>query len=258
METSFASNARLSARVTPQGLQTRQLKSRKLGLPQIEPKLTHVSFRISDRFEDAREFYDFLEHKRTVKFLPHPTRSAENPFTPFDLVLNSKINYDAVAEKVSAQLGVPPTHIRFWTVNASTNNPKAPVRRGTNPTLRQILNPLGTNTLSTTQRGDAFYLEILEMSLAELDTKKSVKLIWLSEGITKEVSLLLRQSGAPLTCDHRTLTTCLCRKLAPLRMSSQLSSRRHRFRMKPREAGSGSTSRVLTDSTASLLETTRS
>ncbi len=47
---------------------------------------------------------------------------------------------------------------------------------------------MGSNTLSSTQRNDAFYFEVLEMSLAELDTKKSVKLTWLSEGITKEAS----------------------------------------------------------------------
>lgn len=80
-----------------------------------------------------------------------------------------------------------PTHIRFWTVNASTQNPKTPVRRGANPTLRQILNPMGSTALNSTQRNDAFYFEVLEMSLAELDTKKSIKVIWLSEGITKEV-----------------------------------------------------------------------
>lgn len=80
-----------------------------------------------------------------------------------------------------------PTYIRFWTVNATSNNPKATVRRGTNPTLRQILNPMGSTTLSSSQRGDAFYFEVLEMSLAELDTKKSIKITWLSEGITKEV-----------------------------------------------------------------------
>lgn len=43
------------------------------------------------------------------------------------------------------------------------------------------------NSLNSSQRGDAFYFEVLEMSLAELDTKKSIKLTWLSEGITKEV-----------------------------------------------------------------------
>jgi ubiquitin carboxyl-terminal hydrolase 7 len=104
------------------------------------------------------------------------------------LVLNSKITYDIMSERVGAHLNVSPTHIRFWTVNATTNNPKAPVRRGTNPTLRQILNPMGTSTLNSSLRGDAFYFEVLDMSLTEFDTKKSIKLTWLSEGITKEVS----------------------------------------------------------------------
>lgn len=106
-------------------------------------------------------------------------------------MLNSKIQYDTLAERVGAHLDVPPTHIRFWTVNAATNNPKAPVRRSTNPTLRHILNPMGgVNTFNSSQRSDAFYLEVLEMSLDEFDTMKTVKLVWLSEGITKEVSEL--------------------------------------------------------------------
>jgi ubiquitin carboxyl-terminal hydrolase 7 len=46
---------------------------------------------------------------------------------------------------------------------------------------------MGSSTVNPSQRGDAFYFEVLEMSLAELDTKKSIKLTWLSEGITKEV-----------------------------------------------------------------------
>ncbi|KAM5342649.1 hypothetical protein ACJ41O_013615 [Fusarium nematophilum] len=151
----------------------------------------------SDRFEDAREYYDFLEHKRTVKFHPHPTRCDQAQYPPFELVLNSKITYDTLSERVGAQLGVQPTHIRFWTVNASTQNPKTPVRRGANPTLRQILNPMGSTALNSTQRNDAFYFEVLEMSLAELDTKKSIKLTLLSEGITKEdqYDLLVPKTG---------------------------------------------------------------
>lgn len=96
------------------------------------------------------------------------------------------MQYDALAERVSTQIGVPPTHIRFWTVNSATNNPKTPVKRTTNPNLRQILNPMA-NSFNSSQRNDAFYLEILEMSLAEFDTKKNIKVTWLPEGITKEV-----------------------------------------------------------------------
>lgn len=48
---------------------------------------------------------------------------------------------------------------------------------------------MGSNTLNSTHRNDAFYFEVLEMSLAELDTKKNIKVTWLSEGITKEVCI---------------------------------------------------------------------
>lgn len=150
----------------------------------------------SDRMEDAREYYDFLEHKKTVRFHAHPSRCDADKYPPFDLVLNSKINYDTLAENVGAHLQVNPTHIRLWTVNSSTNNPKVPVRRSTNPTLRQLLNPPG-GTLNSSQRTDSFYFEVLEMSLAELDTKKSVKLTWLSDGISKEepFDLLVPKTG---------------------------------------------------------------
>ncbi|KAI5461141.1 hypothetical protein BGZ63DRAFT_228114 [Mariannaea sp. PMI_226] len=150
----------------------------------------------SDRVEDAREYYDFLENKRVIKFHPHPTR-CDQDYEPFELVLNSKIPYDSLAERVGNHLDVPATHIRFWTVNASSNNPKGTVRRGANPTLRQILNPMGSSTLNSTQRNDAFYFEVLDISLAELDTKKSIKLTWLSEGITKEdpYDLLVSKTG---------------------------------------------------------------
>lgn len=153
--------------------------------------------RSSEHFDDAREYYDFLEHKRTVRFHPHTNRRDQTHLAPFDLVLNAKITYDALSERVGAYLSVPATHIRLWTVNASTSNPKAPVRRGTNPTLRQILSPMGSNSLNSAQRNDAFFFEVLEMSLAELDTKKSIRVTWLSDGITKEdhLDLLVPKTG---------------------------------------------------------------
>ncbi|KAI9898253.1 hypothetical protein N3K66_006613 [Trichothecium roseum] len=148
----------------------------------------------ADIFEDAREYYDFLENKRTVKFHVHPSRGDAEQYPPFELDLNAKISYDMLVERVGAHLDVPPTHLRLWTVAAGTNNPKSAVRRQINPSLRQILNP-GAN--SFTQRGDAFYFEVLEMSLAELETKKTVPVTWLSEGITKEDSydVLVAKTG---------------------------------------------------------------
>lgn len=145
--------------------------------------------RKSDRCEDAREYYDFLMFKRTVKFHAHPTRCDPNQFPPFELVLSAKISYDQLAEKVGNALAVDPTHLRFYTVNTNSGNVRVAVKRlSTNQTLQSILNPSGYSQMNQTQRSDALYFEVLDMSLAELDTKKNVKITWLSEGITKEAS----------------------------------------------------------------------
>jgi ubiquitin carboxyl-terminal hydrolase 7 len=143
-----------------------------------------------DRIDDAPKFYDFLHYRRIVQFYPHRTRNA-NPdaFKPFDLILSSKQTYDQVAAKVGEQLSVDPTYLRFWTVNVTTGNPKATVKRAQSPTLQAILNPPYGTFSNNNQRSDCLYFEILDISLSELDTKRTLKVTWLSEGITKEVRI---------------------------------------------------------------------
>ncbi|WZH44968.1 Ubiquitin thiolesterase [Fusarium acuminatum] len=51
----------------------------------VGDKASQESNNISDHFEDAREYYDFLEHRRTVKFHPHPTRCDQAQYPPFEL-----------------------------------------------------------------------------------------------------------------------------------------------------------------------------
>lgn len=135
-----------------------------------------------------------------VKFHAHPTRCSAEKYPPFELVLSSKVTYDMMAQRVGEQLGVPPTHIRFFTVNPTTGNAKTSVKRGATQTLQTILNPGGFNQLSSTQRSDAFYFEVLDISLAELDTKKAVKITLLSEGITKEVGCSSKSNGRLAAC----------------------------------------------------------
>lgn len=141
-----------------------------------------------ERIDDARLFYDFIHYRKKVDFGPHPNRNA-NPeqLEQFSLILNSKYSYDQVAAKVAEQLGVDPTHLRLWTVNGTSNLPKTAVKRTPSQTLQTILTPSYT-AYTNAQRQDALFYEILEISLSELDTKKSMKVVWVSEGTTKEVS----------------------------------------------------------------------
>lgn len=139
----------------------------------------------TDRIETAPAFYDFLIHKREVNFRPIDTSTGLEPFT---LVLSSKHSYDQVAARVGDALGVDPTHIRFTTVNATSLKPKTTVKRGQSQTLHSILNPPYSTYSNNNQKNDALFFEVLDMSLSELENKKSVKLMWVSEGVSKTVS----------------------------------------------------------------------
>lgn len=119
--------------------------------------------------------------------MPHP-RSVDPKRDSIDVELSSKFSYDQMAAKVGEKLNVDPTHLRFHTVNASTNNPKTPIKRNVGQSLQQILTPPYSTFGNNNQRSDVLYFEVLDMSLSELDTKKNLKVTWLSEGITKDVS----------------------------------------------------------------------
>ncbi|KAK0752159.1 hypothetical protein B0T18DRAFT_404252 [Schizothecium vesticola] len=151
-----------------------------------------------DRFEEPRDYYEFLMNKKQVHFRPHPQKCDPEQHKSFELVLNTKINYDRMSEKVAAELGVPATHIRFYTVNATSGNPRTAVKRGTQmQTLHSILFPSQYSQLNMNQRNDCLFFEVLDISLAELDTKKGIKVTLLSEGLTKEdaYEILVSKSG---------------------------------------------------------------
>ena len=135
-------------------------------------------------YADPREFYDHLLNRIYVKFLP---KIADSGWDNFDIPLGRKMSYDQFSSKVGERLKVDPTHIRFSTVNAITGKPKATIRRNPNLGLYQILNPQYGTYNNSSQRSDTLYYEVMDMSLSELDTKKNLKVILVSEGVSKEV-----------------------------------------------------------------------
>lgn len=137
------------------------------------------------RFLDAREYYDWILNRVNVEFVPK--LESDNEDGTFTLQLSRKLNYDQFAAAVGKHLGVEPTHLRFTTINASNGRPKMPVKRGPSVSLHQILFPTSyTYGNNSNQRSDQLYYEVLEISLSELETRKTIKINWLPEGITKE------------------------------------------------------------------------
>lgn len=138
-------------------------------------------------YTDAKDFYDYLLNRINVKFCPKViVKDAEND--SFEITLNKKMSYDQFSTKVGEHLKVDPTHIRFSTVNSTNGKPKAIVKRNNNQTLQQILTPPYSTYGSNTQSSNALFFEVLDLSLSELETKKPLKITWVSEGVTKEVS----------------------------------------------------------------------
>ncbi|KAK3325274.1 hypothetical protein B0H66DRAFT_116641 [Apodospora peruviana] len=174
-----------------------RMHERKSRLGLGESRSSEEANKSLDRFEDAREYYDFLLNKKIVRFQAHPQKCDAEVYPGFEMVLNSKMSYDKLSEKIGERLKVDPTHLRFYTVNATSGAPRTAIKRGPNQTLSMILNPTGYGQLNMNQRNDALYFEVLDMSLTELDTKKSIKVILLSEGITKEdqYDVLVTKSG---------------------------------------------------------------
>ena len=136
-------------------------------------------------YATATEFYDYLLNRVVVRFAPKASKNLEEE--TFELALSRKMTYDQLAAKVGERLNVEGTHIRFCTVHATTGKLKGYVRRTLNQSLYQILNPQ-FNAYSAQQRNDMLLYEVMEVTLTELETKKLLKITWVSEGLTKEVS----------------------------------------------------------------------
>lgn len=107
-------------------------------------------------------------------------------------------------------------------MNATNWKPRAVVKRLANIQLHQILT--GTAGYSTygysNQATNALYYEVLEMSLNDLEQRKNVRIIMLTDGIQKEVSRL-NDTGDDLdmlTSMHRNLSMSLLPRAAVLAM----------------------------------------
>jgi len=191
----------------------RSTLEKRLGLGEKEKDVTA---KLSPtKIEDAREFYDFLAHRVTVKFQAHPTKCDATKYPAFVMQLHPhKMGYDQMAEHVAQHFDLQQTHLRFWTVNPS-GNPRASVKRNAaNPpmvaTILNIPTPQVQQMPTVSRDEYTLYFEILDINLSELELSKNIKLTWLSEGITKEtlVDMFVPKHG---TID--TLVETMMRKL---------------------------------------------
>ena len=145
-------------------------------------------------YTDARQYYDYLLNRVAVSFHPRPGQEGEI----LNLSLSKKMTYDQFSATVGEQLKADPTHIRYATVNITTGKPKAWVKRNLNQNLQQILQSQYSSYGGyMTHRSDALYYEVLETSLADYETKKIMKVSYITDGINKEelLEVLVPKNG---------------------------------------------------------------
>ncbi|CAK4019050.1 ubiquitin carboxyl-terminal hydrolase 5 [Lecanosticta acicola] len=167
----------------------------------VELKQTNPTAQIT-----APNFYDFLLNRVYVTFtpkwadpVPHLELKSEG-MEKFELALSKKDSYDSLALKVAEYLSsvnaklVDPSHLRFMTTNAQTGKVRSVVKRQQGTTVNTILfgtAGYGAYAYTPTQAPDHLFYEVLEMSLQDLEQRRSIRVTYLTEGITKEEPLEL-------------------------------------------------------------------
>jgi ubiquitin carboxyl-terminal hydrolase 7 len=190
----------------PQGTTLRLVEEVKPDMiEEIKPKATFTSSEISDGdiicfervlpaaeleklddYRNATDFYDFMHYRIRISFRRRATQAEidagkeHGTDGAFEIWLSRKDMYDRMAYKVGRKLGVDPTHLQFFTTTMNGFQ-RSPIRRnGSN--IQQILAPPYGNQYTST----IVLYEILDMSLSELEKKKSINVSWLTEGLSQE------------------------------------------------------------------------
>ncbi|KAI0318629.1 ubiquitin carboxyl-terminal hydrolase 5 [Amylostereum chailletii] len=123
-------------------------------------------------YSNPMQFYDFLQNRVMIIFRPKlEDISPQHP--ELNVVLSKKQTYDTMAAKVAEKLEHDPIKLRFTTTHPSNGSPKSILKRSLNQSVAEIISPTYT-TPSTT----VVLYEKLDVSIVELETKRSLKVTW--------------------------------------------------------------------------------
>lgn len=121
-------------------------------------------------YSNPIQFYDFLQNRVMIIFRP---KFEEHDRPEFSLVLSKKHNYDVMSQKAGEFLRHDPIKLRFTTTHIANGTAKSILKRSLNQSIAEIM---GSNYISPTTT--VILYEKLEVSIVELETKRSLKIIW--------------------------------------------------------------------------------
>ncbi|TDL18071.1 hypothetical protein BD410DRAFT_806893 [Rickenella mellea] len=142
-------------------------------------------------FSNPIQFYDFLQNRVLILFRPKNEVPDENLYPEFELTLSKKMNYDHMAAKVADYLKHDILNSASQQLTPPTVNPK--------PSLN---NP---STKVSRKSSTIILYERLDVSIVELETKRSLQIIWTGVHNEEESShpfLLPKTSMVHELADH--------------------------------------------------------
>ncbi|KAM6500566.1 ICP0-binding domain of Ubiquitin-specific protease 7 domain containing protein [Amanita muscaria] len=117
-------------------------------------------------------YYDFLQNRVMLIFKPKYDE-VDQDHPEFKLVLSKKQNYDLMAAKVGEYLRHDAIKLRFTTTHASNGAAKSILKRSLNQSIAEIMAPCYINPSTA-----VMLYEKLDISIVELETKRSFKVTW--------------------------------------------------------------------------------
>ncbi len=124
-------------------------------------------------FTTPIQFYDFFLNRVIVSFRPKYDDGQGGQ--DFEVTLSKKNTYDQMATKCGEMLKYDPLKLRFTQSNGQNGSPKTIIRRQSNLTVAELISP---GYMSGTHN-NLLYYELLDVSIIELETKKSLKVTWI-------------------------------------------------------------------------------
>ncbi|KAH0446021.1 hypothetical protein IEQ34_025144 [Dendrobium chrysotoxum] len=157
---------------------------------EISEKDAH-DYETQSLYSNPIQFYDFLQNQ--IKVLFKPRFDDVDYKGEFEITLSKKMTYDMMAAKFGERLKHDPMKLRFTTANGPNGTPKTVLKRTANQTVNEIVSPSYIQG-----QASLLYYEKLDVSIVELETKRSLKIWWMGAHNHEEAaqSFLL-----PKTCN---------------------------------------------------------
>lgn len=115
------------------------------------------------------QYFDYIRHRLVVTFKHRVSREKETPMKDIELVLSKRMTYDKVLQKLGSIIPWNPLKIRL----SSSVEGKHHLRRGPTYTLQEMLQQA---FFTSNNPASVLYFELLDIELAELETKKFLKI----------------------------------------------------------------------------------